>query len=369
MLENAKRIVIKVGSALVADETTGEVRRAWLSAFAGDIGALVGQAKQVILVTSGAIALGRAQLGLKAKSLLPLEEKQAAAACGQIALYAAWRDALSAQKIKIGQVLLTADDSIVRRRYLNARNTMDTLLELGAIPVINENDTVATSEIRFGDNDRLAARVAQMIGADLLILLSDIDGLYSADPGQDATAKFIPEVTAITADIEKMAGGSGSALGSGGMRTKIEAAKIATNAGCHMVIARGTEAHSLKALLEGGKCTHFAAHGNPKSARKHWIAGSVHPAGSIVVDDGAAKALASGKSLLPAGVVSVEGNFDRGDTVLIKNKSGDILGKGLIAYAAADATRIRGKQSQDIEAILGFKGRSALIHRDDLVLE
>lgn len=367
MLKNAKRIVVKVGSSLITGEE-GSARKAWLASLAGDIAALKENGKQVIVVTSGAVALGRPALGY-GKRPLTLEEKQAAAACGQIRLFSLWQETLETVKLSPAQMLLTADDSINRRRYLNARATLETLLENGTvIPVVNENDTVATLELRFGDNDRLAARVAQMAGADTLILLSDIDGLYSADPNQDKKAKFIPEVKDITADIEHMAGSAGSAVASGGMRTKIEAAKIATAAGCHMIIARGTEAHPLKNLMAGGKHTYFVAKGTPKSARKHWIAGSVHPAGSIIVDDGAARALASGKSLLPAGVTSVEGVFDRGDTVLIKDKTGTILGKGLSAYAAEDAVRILGHKSEDIEKILGFKGRSVLIHRDDMVL-
>jgi glutamate 5-kinase len=368
MLTNAKRIVIKVGSSLLVEEA-GELRAQWLAAFAEDIAALVAEKKEIILVTSGAIALGCAQLGLKAKSLLLLEEKQAAASCGQITLFSAWRDALAKHNLKVGQLLLTADDSIHRRRYLNARNTIDTLLELGAIPIINENDTVATAEIRFGDNDRLSARVAQMAAADVLILLSDIDGLYTADPTKNKNAEFVSEVQAITSDIEKMAGGSATAIGSGGMITKLGAAKIAMAAGCNMIIARGIENHALKSLFGGNKHTRFVAAENPQSARKHWIAGSVHPAGSITIDDGAAKALASGKSLLPAGVTAAHGAFMRGDTVLIKNKNGDVLGKGLVAYDVADATRILGKKSADIEAILGFKRRDVLIHRDDMVLE
>lgn len=369
MLNQAQRIVIKVGSALLADDASGSLRGDWLAAFAKDVADMREQGKQVLIVTSGAVALGRAQLRLKAKSLLSLEEKQAAAACGQIALAAAWREALGAHGLAVAQLLLTADDSIDRRRYLNARNTIDTLLALGAIPVINENDTVATAEIRFGDNDRLSARIAQMAGADALILLSDIDGLYEADPRINPGAKFIPQVKHIDGAIEAMAGGSASAVGSGGMVTKIAAAKIATAAGCHMAIASGKEAHALKTLLEGGKHTLFMAQGNPMSARKHWIAGSMHAAGSITVDDGAVKALQSGKSLLPAGVVSVKGEFDRGDTVLIKDMNGVAIAKGLIAYASADAVRIMGKQSSEIEAILGFKGRDVLVHRDDLVLE
>lgn len=369
MLTNAKRIVIKVGSSLLADDQDGRVRTGWLSALVDDIRDLRAEGKEIIIVTSGAVALGRRQLGLEPKVKMLLEEKQAAAACGQIALFAAWRDVFAQHDIHIGQLLLTADDSVQRRRYLNARTTIDTLLGLGAIPIINENDTVATAEIRFGDNDRLSARVAQMAGADLLILLSDIDGLYSADPNKNSDAKFIAEVKEITADIEAMAGGANTAVGSGGMITKLAAAKVAMSAGCHMVIARGTADHALKALVGGGRHTHFIAHGTPKSARKHWIAGSVHPAGSVTVDDGAVKALKSGKSLLPAGVTRLEGVFDRGDTILIKDQSGTVIGKGLSAYAADDAARILGKQSQDIEKILGFKRRDVLIHRDDMVLE
>lgn len=369
MLANAKRIVIKIGSSLLTDEAAGRVRETWLAAMAADIHQLKSQGKEIIVVTSGAIALGRLQLGLKSKSQLGLEEKQAAAACGQIELSAAWRDALSRYQVRVAQLLLTADDSIERNRYLNARNTVDALLELGAVPIINENDTVATAEIRFGDNDRLSARIAQMAGADLLILLSDIDGLYSANPSERPDAQFIAEVPEITPDIEKMAGGSSSDIGSGGMITKIAAAKIAVKAGCHMVIARGTGLNPLRDLMGGRRCTRFIAKQNPIGARKHWIAGSLHPAGSVVIDDGAASALKSGKSLLPAGVRAIEGTFARGDAVIIKDQQGRVLGKGLIAYSAEDAQRIKGQKSREIEKILGFKRKDVLIHRDDLVLE
>ncbi len=369
MLSNARRIVIKIGSSLLVDSKSGNLRMSWLAGLAEDIAELRTQGKQLIVVTSGAVALGRRPLGLKGKAHLPLEEKQAAAACGQIALFAAWRDALAKHNLNVAQLLLTADDSIHRRRYLNARNTIDTLLELGAVPAINENDTVATAEIRFGDNDRLAARVAQMAGADMLVLFSDIDGLYSADPTQHADAEFIPEVTDITPAIEQMAGGSASDVGSGGMVTKIAAARIALSAGCSMVIARGTGGHPLRTLMEDGRCTHFLARETPLSARKRWIAGSVHPAGSVTIDDGAARALKSGKSLLPAGVTAIHGTFDRGDAVLIQDMRGVTLGKGLIAYGSDDAQRIRGRQSAEIEQILGFRRRDVLIHRDDLVLE
>jgi glutamate 5-kinase len=300
---------------------------------------------------------------------LHLEEKQAAAACGQIALFSAWASALARHDLKVAQLLLTAEDSIERDRYLNARNTIDTLIELGAVPIINENDTVATAEIRFGDNDRLSARIAQMAGADVLVLFSDIDGLYSADPTANPNAQFISEVNDITPDIERMAGGVSSGVGTGGMVTKLAAAKIAMHAGCHMIIARGNTLHPLKTLIDGGKCTRFIAADSPLSARKHWIAGSLHANASVVIDDGASKALHSGKSLLPAGVVAIEGEFAQGDAVLIKNKQNITLGKGLIAYSSEDSKRIAGKQSHDIESILGFKRRDVLIHRDDMVLE
>ena len=368
MFKDAKRIVIKVGSSLIIDEENA-ARKAWLSSLAQDIAALKKQGKQIIIVTSGAVALGRAPLGYGRRAL-ELEEKQAAAACGQIILFSLWAEMLAQVNFFAAQMLLTADDSINRRRYLNARNTLDTLLEnTSAIPVINENDTVATAELRFGDNDRLAARMAQMAGADLLVLFSDIDGLYTADPRSNPSAEFISEITEITDEIEAMAGGAASAMSNGGMATKITAAKIASGAGCHMIIARGTEVHPLKTLMDDGKCTRFVAKENPKSARKHWIAGGLHPSGIVYVDDGAADALKTGKSLLPAGVKAVEGRFDRGDAVLIKTLKDKLLGKGLIAYSADDATRILGRKSQEIEQILGFKRRDVLIHRDDLVLE
>ncbi len=364
---SCKIIIIKVGSSLLVDEAN-HVRGEWLATLASDIALLKNAGKQVIVVTSGAVALGRHPLGYGTRAL-ELEEKQAAAACGQITLISAWAQAMAAHQLFPAQMLLTADDSIDRRRYLNARNTLSTLLENAhAVPVVNENDTVATAEIRFGDNDRLAARVAQMAGADMLVLFSDIDGLYSADPSKVSDAQFIPVIKEISADIEAMAGGVASSVGSGGMITKIEAAKIATNAGCHMIIARGHSLHPLKVLGDGGKHTHFVAHGSPMSARKRWIAGSIHPAGSIVVDDGAAQALKSGKSLLPAGACAIEGSFDRGDAVLIKDKSGAILGKGLSAYDSADAKRILGKKTTEIEQILGVNRRGALIHRDDMAL-
>ena len=365
-LHTSKRLVIKVGSSILMGEA-GAPRADWLATLAQDIADARARGTQVIVVTSGAVAMGRATLGMPT-GVLKLEEKQAAAACGQISLVQAWRVALGAHAIHTAQVLVTIDDSEDRRRYLNVRNTLETLLEHGVVPVINENDTVATAELRFGDNDRLAARVAQMASADTLLLLSDIDGLYTANPAKEANAQFIPQVSEITPQIQAMAGGASSAVGSGGMVTKIEAAKIALAAGCHMIIAPGKLAHPLRACLEGGRGTWFIAQSTPRSARKHWISGSIAPMGAVVIDAGAAAALASGKSLLPAGVTSIQGLFERGDAVIVKDETGVELARGLIAYSSADAQRILGRKSQDIEQILGFKGRSALIHRDDLVL-
>jgi glutamate 5-kinase len=365
-LLKSKCLVIKIGSSTLINEE-GKVREQWLDAFAQDVASLRARGAQVIVVSSGAVALGRKLIGFTNKNIR-LEEKQAAAACGQILLTQAWREALEKHKLRAAQLLLTIDDSENRRRYLNARNTLEVLLEQGVIPVINENDTVATAELRFGDNDRLAARVAQMASADTLVLFSDVDGLYTGNPHKDATAKHIPEVREITREIEGIAGASASDVGSGGMITKIEAAKIALAAGCSMAIAKGEALHPLKALEEGGKATWFVAASSPVSARKHWISGSIAPAGTIVIDDGAVEALRNGKSLLPAGVKDVEGSFERGDAVLIRDQNGHELGKGLIAYNNDDATLIIGQKTSDIEAILGYKGRNVLIHRDDLVL-
>lgn len=366
MLAQAKRIIIKVGSSLLIGDD-GHVRAAWLASLAHDIAALKSQGKEIIIVTSGAVGLGRHVLGYGTRAL-ELEEKQAAAACGQAPLFAEWANALS--PLAPAQILLTADDSTSRRRYLNARNTLDTLLANSrVVPIINENDTVATQELRFGDNDRLSARVAQMSAADLLIIFSDVDGLYTLDPRVfKEQAEFKQEVIDITDDIVAMAGGAGSSVGTGGMATKIEAAKIATAAGCHVIIARGDIEHPLNALGNGRKHTRFIAKDNPMNARKRWIAGDMHTHGAVLVDDGAATALASGKSLLPAGVKAIEGIFERGDTVVIKNTSGRLLGKGIVAYDHSDAAKIIGKKSSEIEAILGFKGRDVLIHRDDMIL-
>ena len=365
-LTQARRVVVKVGSALLVDGRTGRLNRAWLKTLVEDLLRLHRRGQQVILVSSGAIALGRRHLQLPVGPLR-LEESQAAAAVGQIALARAWSESLGAHGITAGQVLLTLGDTEERRRYLNARETIDKLMEWRSVPVINENDTVATSEIRYGDNDRLAARVATMTSADLLVLLSDIDGLYDRPPSQGG-AKRVPVVVRITPDIEAMAGASGSELSRGGMLTKIEAGKIATSAGVHMVIASGHVANPLQAVVDGAACTWFLTPANPVTARKKWIAGSLEPRGAIVIDAGAVRALRSGKSLLPAGVTRIEGAFSRGDAVVVRGPDGAEIGRGLIAYDADDAERIRGRSSSDILLILGFSGRAEMIHRDDLVL-
>ncbi len=364
-LEQARLLVVKIGSALVVDDAVP--RATWLDSVAADIAAARARGAQVIVVSSGAIALARSALGLL-QPRLRLEEKQAAAAVGQIRLAQAWTTALSAHGMIAAQLLLTLEDTEDRRRYLNARATLTTLLGLGCVPVINENDSVATAEIRFGDNDRLAARVAEMVQADQLLLLSDIDGLYTADPKRDPAARHIPEVAAMTAEIEAMGGDPPPGYSSGGMRTKLAAARIATQAGCAMAIAVGQVDHPLRTLMAGGRCTWFLPAPDGRTARKRWIAGSLQPAGRLVVDPGAARALAAGRSLLPAGVRSVDGEFERGDALLVQDLAGGVLARGLSAYASADARRIAGHRSEDIEGILGWRGRDEIIHRDDLVL-
>jgi glutamate 5-kinase len=318
-------------------------------------------------VSSGAIALGRRQLNLP-EGVLSLEQKQAAAAVGQIRLAHAYKELLEDDTITVAQLLLTLQDSEQRRRYLNARATLNTLLELGAIPVINENDTVATSEIRYGDNDRLAARVAQMASADCMVLLSDVDGLYTADPNLEPSAEFIPVVHAITSKIDAMAGGSASDMGSGGMATKIAAARIAVAAGCHMCIAPGARKNPLKLIESGARCTWFMPAATPVAARKQWIVGALKPAGSLRIDAGAVGALRRGRSLLPAGVVAASGSFERGDAVDVADPGGHTIARGLSAYSSADVLRIMGRRSTEIEALVGFRGRDEIIHRDDLVL-
>lgn len=366
-LATARRLIIKIGSALLVEDT-GDIRTDWMQGLGADIARLRAKGVEIVIVSSGAIAVGRTRLGL-ATGALALEQKQAAAATGQIQLAHAWQNTLAAHDITVAQILLTLSDTEERRRHLNARATIETLLGLGAVPVINENDTVATEEIRYGDNDRLAARVAQMISADTLVLLSDVDGLYRADPRRDANAAFIAEVTEITPEIDAMAGAAPTGYSSGGMITKLEAAKIAMAAGCAMAITDGKPADALSRLSAGGRCTWFAPGSEPLTARKSWIAGAVAAAGSITIDNGAVAALDRGTSLLPAGVTAVDGNFERGDAILIKSAAGETVARGLTAYSATDAALIKGRKSREIEGILGYRGRDVMIHRDDLVLE
>ena len=366
-LSDFRRIVIKVGSSLLVDAAAGRVNEGWLASLAQDIAALHEEKRDILVVSSGAIALGRAVLKLP-RGALKLEDSQAAAAVGQIALARTWAEALARHDIAAGQILVTLGDTEERRRYLNARNTIAKLLEWRSVPVINENDTVATNEIRYGDNDRLAARVATMASADLLVLLSDIDGLYDAPPRPGTQANLIPLVERITPEIESMAGASGSELSRGGMTTKIEAGKIATTGGIHMVIASGRVDHPLRAVADGGRCTWFLTPANPVTARKKWIAGSLEPKGTLTIDAGAVAALRRGNSLLPVGIIKVDGTFTRGDVVIVRGPDGHEIGRGLVAYDAEDAERIKGKASSDVLLILGIEGRSEMVHRDDLVL-
>ena len=363
----AKRIVVKIGSILLVDGDTGRLHRDWLESLGKDIAAWRARGQEIILVSSGAIALGRRYLGLKQGELC-LEEKQAAAAAGMVRLSHAYQETLGEHDLNVAQILLTLDDSENRRRYLNARSTINTLLDVGAVPLINENDTVATDEIRFGDNDRLAARVAVMVSADLLLLLSDIDGLYTVDPAEDTNAVLVPEITEITPEIEAMAGKTVASDSSGGMPTKLAAAKQCLSAGCQMVICEGRTTSPLSALEQGANCSWFIPSGNPQTARKRWIAGSLQPVGTIIIDDGATNALGKGKSLLPAGVSAIEGSFERGDAVAVKSSDGTEIARGLCAYSSGDAKRIMGHKTDEIEGLLGYRGRDEMIHRDDLVI-
>ncbi|MGA2393455.1 MAG: glutamate 5-kinase [Candidatus Lustribacter sp.] len=366
-IATARRLIVKVGSALLVDEVSGDIRRDWLAALVEDLARCRARGADVVLVSSGAIAVGRRYLGLIGRTLR-LEEKQAAAATGQIRLAHAYLEALGRHGIGVAQILLTPDDTEQRGRHLNARATIEQLLTLGAVPVINENDTVATAEIRFGDNDRLAARVAQMISADTLVLLSDVDGLYTADPRRDPSARHLPEVHAITPEIEAMAGDAPRGYSSGGMVTKLAAARIALAAGCRMVIARGEGLHPLAAIENGARTTWFIPDAEPGTARKRWIAGAVNVTGTLIVDEGAANALARGTSLLPAGVVTVEGTFEQGDAVVVRSSDGRELARGLAAYSSTEAQAIAGHRSAEFEAILGYRGPDEMIHRDDLVV-
>ena len=366
-IHDFRRIVIKVGSSLLIDAAAGRVKQDWLASLVEDVAALHRERRDVLVVSSGAIALGRSVLKLP-KGSLKLEESQAAAAVGQIELARTWSEALGRHGIGAGQILVTLGDTEERRRYLNARSTIAKLLEWRAVPVINENDTVATNEIRYGDNDRLAARVATMASADLLVLLSDVDGLYDAPPGRNVAAKLVPVVERITAEIEAMAGEAPSELSRGGMQTKIEAAKIATTGGTHMVIGSGRVDHPLRAIASAAPATWFLTPGNPVTSRKKWIAGSLEPKGTLVIDGGAVAALRRGNSLLPVGVLRVDGQFARGDAVVVRGPDGAEIGRGLVAYDAGDADKVKGRPSGDILLLLGIEGRAEMIHRDDLAL-
>jgi len=366
LLGSAKRVVVKIGSTLLVDADSGALRADWLRALAEDVAWLTGAGKSVVLVSSGSIALGRRVLQLGG-GVLSLEQSQAAAAVGQIRLAQAYQEALTPHAITTGQVLVTLEDSENRRRYLNSRATLAALLDMSVVPIVNENDTVATDEIRFGDNDRLAAQVASLTGASVLVLLSDIDGLYTANPRDDASARHVPLVTELTSEVEAMAGGVGSDTANGGMVTKLMAARMAMKAGCSMAITAGDVMRPLQALAEGARSTWFHAQGGPQAARKQWISG-MRARGRLIVDDGAARALRSGKSLLPAGVRGVEGQFERGDPVEIVTESGQMVAKALAGYCAVDAGQIMGCHSGEIAGRLGHAGRKAMVHRDDMAI-
>ena len=368
LIKNSKRVVIKVGSALLIDEDKGKLKNKWLASLALDINDLIKLGKEVVLVSSGSIALGKKQLNLN--NNLSLDEKQAAAATGQITLAHGWKETLGSYGLNVAQILLAPDDTETRRKHLNARATLIKLIELNVIPVINENDTVATEEIRFGDNDRLAARVAQMCSADLLILLSDINGLYSSDPNKNKDASFIEEINEITHEIELMAGPPHISISSGGMITKIEAAKIATNAGCHMIICDGRLDNPLIQLQEiNAKFSWFRATDKPMSARKQWISGALQVKGQIIIDKGASQAVIKGNSILSAGIISTEGTYEKGDLIKVIDENKNFIGKGLIHFNNLEVNLIKGSKSDSIESILGYRGKDEVVHRDDFVLE
>jgi len=366
-LTEAARVVVKIGSSLLINKHDGTLNRPWLMSLAGELAVMMRAGQQVMLVSSGAIALGRNYLELK-PGQRRLDELQAAAAAGQIVLAHGYQELMGSHGIKVAQVLLTPEDTENRLRYLNARSTLETLLGQGALPVINENDTVATQEIRYGDNDRLAARVAEMTSSDCLVLLSDVDGLYDADPTKVSTAKLIPEVREISAEIQNLAGAARTAYGSGGMATKVAAARICMSAGCATLIANGHKDRPLAAVIEGGPHTWFLPSSTPLAARKQWIAGTLKPSGQLIIDAGAEKALREGGSLLPVGVRSVGGRFSRGDAVVVMSPEGQEIARGLAVYDSAEAALIAGKHSNEIAALLGYQGRDEIIHRDNLVL-
>ncbi len=367
LLSRASRIFVKVGSSLLVDSVTGQLNRAWVEALAGEIAELTAEGKQVAVVSSGAIGLGRRYLGLR-REQNRLDQQQAAAASGQILLAHAYQELLARHKVRVAQILLTLDDTENRNRYLNARNTLETLLGRGVVPIINENDSVATDEIRYGDNDRLAARVASMCSADCLVLLSDVDGLFDADPAVSRDARLIPVVRDISPELEARAGASLTEFGTGGMRTKLAAAKICMPAGCATVIANGHRQRPLSAVAGGAPCTWFLPATSPAAARKAWIAGSLVARGAVTVDDGAQRSLADGRSLLPVGITAIEGEFARGDAVVVKNGAGHDLGRGLVAYSSDEVRRIMGRRSEETASVLGYRGRDEVIHRDNLVL-
>ena len=366
-IESARTIIVKIGSSLLVEDSQNLVDAGWLAGVASDIAMLRKAGKNIVVVSSGAIALGRRELGIEGRELA-LEEKQAAAATGQVTLAHAWREALATHGIGVAQILLSPEDTETRRRHLNARATMGALLELGAVPVVNENDTVATAEIRFGDNYRLAARVAAMISADLLVLLSDIDGLYTANPRQNPDASHVPQVDSLNDEVMAMAGQANATYASGGMITKLEAARIAMNAGCGMVICDGRGERPLSTVMQGGRHTLFRAEHSPLTARKRWIGGSLTPRGRLRVDAGALRAIRQGRSLLPAGVTAASGSFERGDLIAIEDETGQVIGHGLSAYSAADTRIILGHKSREIEALLGYRGRDEVVHADNLVM-
>mgnify|MGYP005686182171 FL=1 len=368
LIQTSKRIIIKIGSALLIDKEKGTLRKKWLETLAIDIFNLIRLNKEVIIVSSGSIALGKKQLSLK--NNLTLDEKQAAAATGQISLAHAWKEVMLEHGLNVAQILLAPDDTETRRKHLNARATLIKLLELGVLPVINENDTVSTEEIKFGDNDRLAARVAQMCSADLLILLSDINGLYSSDPNKNKNATLIEEVTEISTEIESMAGPANSKISSGGMVTKIEAAKISMNAGCHMIICDGRLDNPLLKLEENEKTfSWFKAKDHPLNLRKQWISGALHAKGKIIIDSGATQAIKKGFSILPAGIVKTEGHYEKGDLIKIIDQNETFVGTGLTYFNNSEVELIKGSKSENIEKILGYRGKDEVVHRDDLVLE